>query len=214
MGTIKSAPVVNTREWHFFPTGRVLVRFTNHRAGLFYPQTIEDVSDNWGAYRVGPKPAQRDILHRYADDSLFLETDQGEQIEMTLEDGRRHLFWEKDYQIWSEWAAEQKPIPCQLPDNANASLINTGLPLKTSIAPDNLGDAEPWRIQLAGPSGGNFTVSGTMAAAGTIVLEQTADLTPPVAWQAIQTNSVPAGAFQFQAPQGASAVAFFRVRTQ
>ena len=32
-GTIRSVVVTHTREWHFFPTGRVLVRFQNYRAG-------------------------------------------------------------------------------------------------------------------------------------------------------------------------------------
>jgi hypothetical protein len=120
LGEIKSVAVVNTREWHFFPTGRVLVRFKNHRAGS-YPLTIEDVSDSWGAYRIEPKPDQDDILRVYADNAVLIETDLGEQVEMTLEDGRRNLFWNKDYQILSEWAAERTPIPCELPGNANAT---------------------------------------------------------------------------------------------
>ena len=34
---------------------------------------------------------------------------------MTLEDGRRTLFWNKDSQILSEWAAEQKQVPVRDP---------------------------------------------------------------------------------------------------
>jgi hypothetical protein len=141
-GTIKSVPVVNTREWHFFPTGRVLVRFRNHRAGVTYPSTVVDVTDSWGAYRIEPKPDQRDILHLYADNAVFIETDLGERMAMTLEDGRRNLFWNKDYQILSEWAAERKPIPCQEPARPDASLMNTGVSLSSNIAPDDIRDLD------------------------------------------------------------------------
>ena len=140
LGEIRSLAVVNTREWHFFPTGRVLVRFRNHRAGGTYPMTVVDVSDSWGRYRIEPKPSQRDILHFYADNALFIETDLGEQTEMTLEDGRRYLFWNKDFQTLSEWAAERKPIPCQAPASPDASLMNTGVSLSTNIKPDDIGD--------------------------------------------------------------------------
>jgi hypothetical protein len=138
-GVIRSVPVVNSREWYFFPTGRVLVRFRNYRAGAFYPTTVADATDSWGAYRVEPKGDQRDILHIYADNGLFIESDSGERIEMTLEDGRRTLFWNKDYQLLSEWAAEQKPVPCQPPARPDASLMNTGVSLATNIAPDEIG---------------------------------------------------------------------------
>jgi hypothetical protein len=134
-GTIRTVPVVNTREWYVFPTGRTLVRFRNYRAGATYPTTVVDVTDSWGAYRVAPKPDQRDVLHAYADNALFIETDLGEQIEMTLEDGRRHLFLAKDFQILSEWAAEQKPVPCQRPVSPDPRLMNTGVSLSTAIAP-------------------------------------------------------------------------------
>ena len=149
-GTIKSVAVVNTREWHFFPTGRVLVRFTNHRAGIVYPVTLEDVSDSWGAYRIEPKPDQDDILHIYANNALFIETDLGEPAEMTLEDGRRNLFWSKDYQILSEWAAERTPIPCELPSSPDASLLNNGLSLSTNIEPVETGDLPPAHLQKWG----------------------------------------------------------------
>jgi hypothetical protein len=142
-GTIRSVPVVNTREWYFFPTGRVLVRFRNHRAGFSYPTTVVDVTDSWGAYRVEPRGDQRDILHLYADNAVFIETDAGERIATTLEDGRRMLFWNKDYQILSEWAAEQKPVPCQAPADADRSLMNTGVSLATNIAPDPIEESKP-----------------------------------------------------------------------
>ncbi len=142
-GTIRSVPVTNSREFYFFPTGRALVRFRNHRVGGRYPITAVDISDSWGAYRVEPRGEERDILHRYADNVVVLESDSGDRAEMTLEDGRRHLFWGKDYQILSPWAAEQKPIPCQLPDGSDPSLMNTGVSLSTTIAADDVGDPAP-----------------------------------------------------------------------
>ncbi|MCI0535233.1 MAG: hypothetical protein L0Z50_08395 [Verrucomicrobiales bacterium] len=213
-GTIKSVAVVNTREWHFFPTGRVMVRFTNHRAGFVYPATLEDVTTSWGAYHIDAKPAERDILHLYADNVLFIETDLGERAEMTLEDGRRHLFWNKDYQILSEWAGEQKPIPCQLPVNSNASLMNTGVSLSTSIEPDTIGDWRPVLLNLAGPVSGNFTLSGTSAVGGSFVIDGATSLAAPIVWQPLQTNIVPAGPFNFVIPQGTNATAYFRLRAQ
>ncbi|MHC1766531.1 MAG: hypothetical protein AB9869_19880 [Verrucomicrobiia bacterium] len=213
-GTIKSVPVVNTREWHFFPTGRVLVRFTNHRAGLFYPMTEVDISDLWGAYTIGGKPEETDILHVFADNSLFLETDLGERVEMTLEDGRRNLFWGKDYQILSEWAAERKPAPCELPADPDSSLINTGVDLDTEIAPDSIGNSQGVTFRLSRPESGSFTLSGTAETAGNIVTERASSLVAPVRWEAIQTNSVTAGPFSFRIPQGPHSAAFFRLRQQ
>ena len=177
-----------------------------------YPTTFEEVSDNWGAYRIEPKPTERDILHRYADNGVFIETDLEEQIEMTLEDGRRHLFWEKDYLILSEWAAEQKPVPCELPANPDPGLMNTGVALATSIPPDEIGELEPMPITLSGPVSGNLTISGATGRAAVLVVEGTTSFAPPIAWHPLQTNSVPAGAFSLLVPQGASAAAFFRVR--
>jgi hypothetical protein len=139
-GTIKTVPVVNTREWYLFPTGRALVRFRNHHAGLSYPTTVVDISDSWAAYRVEPRSDQRDILHLYADNRVFIESDVGEQAELTLEDGRRSLFWGKDSQLLSEWASEQQPEPCQPAQPGDPSLINTGLPLTTSLPPDTIPD--------------------------------------------------------------------------
>jgi hypothetical protein len=79
------------------------------------------------------------VLHRYADNVVFVETDLGEQIEMTLENGRRHLFWGKDFQVLSEWAAEQRPIACEGPAVVNPSLMNTGISLATAIGADPAG---------------------------------------------------------------------------
>jgi len=211
LGRIESVAVVNTREWHFFPTGRVLVRFRNHRAGS-YPLTIEDVSDSWGAYRIEPKPALDDILHVYADNAVFIETDLGEQAELTLEDGRRHLFWHKDYMILSEWAAEQTPIPCELPDSADASLMNNGLSLSTSIEPDDTGDPRPTLTASMDSVSGNFMIRGTAEVAGSLVIEGTTSLTPPIVWQTLQTNSIPSGPFSFLVAHGTNPAAYFRVK--
>jgi hypothetical protein len=167
-----------------------------------------------GAYRIESKPSQRDILHLYADNALFIETDLGEQAEMTLEDGRRHLFWDKDYQILSEWATEQKPIPCQAPANPDASLMNTGVSLSTNIKPDDIGDSRPVLFNLSGPVSGNFTMSGTTDVAGTLVIEGTASLAAPIIWQPLQTNSVTAGPFNFLIPQATNPAAYFRLRGQ
>jgi hypothetical protein len=101
--------------------------------------TMVELSDSWAAYRVEPRSDdQRDILHRYADNLVCLETDLGEAAELTLEDGRRNLFWRKDYQVLSEWASERRPEACELPQPADPSLINTGLGLATSIPPDTI----------------------------------------------------------------------------
>ena len=212
-GSIKSVAVTHTREWHFFPTGRVLVRFKNYTAAPVWPNTIEDVSDGWGAYRIEPKPTQTDILHAFADNTVTIETDLGEVAEMTLEDGRRHLFWGKDYQLQWEWAAEQKTIPCELPSNSDASLINVAVSLSTSIPADPIGDVRP-RVRISGPVGGVFTVTGTNQMAGAVVIEATANLVSPITWQPVQTKTVPAGPFSFTIAQGHNQSGYFRVRAQ
>lgn len=212
LGSIVSVPVTNTREWHFFPTGRVLVRFRNYSAGPVYPTPIETVSDSWGAYRIEPKPQLNDILRIYADNVVFIETDLGETAEMTLEDGRRNLFWGKDYQILSEWASERKPVPCEEPDESDSSLMNGGVSLSTSIPPDNTEEPGLVQIQIALSTSGTITVSGTAASAGSFVLEQTTSITEPVVWQPVHTNAVSADAFNFSVPQGTNAAGFFRVR--
>ena len=213
-GTIKSVVVTHTREWHFFPTGRVLVRFKNYTAGLFYPTTTVDISESWGAYLVEPKPEEQDILHIYADNGLHIETDLGEKMEMTLEDGRRRLFWSKDYMIQSDWAAEQKTVPCQLPGNSDGGLLNVGVNLATTIPPDGVGAREPILLKLSGPIGGNFALSGISEGAGNLIIERSSNLSSPTSWEPLQTNSIPAGPFSFQIPAGTHASAYFRVRAE
>jgi hypothetical protein len=139
-GTIRSLAVVNSREFYLFPTGRALIRFRNYRAGISYPMTVVDMSDSWAAYRVEARSDQGDILHLYADNRVLLQTDAGEQAELTLEDGRRNLFWAKDYQILSEWASEHQAEPCQPAEPADPSLVNTGLSLTSSVPPATIPD--------------------------------------------------------------------------
>ena len=110
------------------------------------------------------------------DNTVFIETDLGETAELTLEDGRRNLFWSKDYQILSEWAAERQPIPCEAPVNANPSLRNTGLSLATSIEPDDISVPGPIRIQLTGPDAGHYAIRGTTESAVNLVVERAGGL--------------------------------------
>jgi hypothetical protein len=98
----------------------------------------------------------------FADNALFIEADLGEQMEMTLENGRRNLFWEKDYQILSEWAAERKPVPCELPTQNDSSLINTGVALDTEIEPDPVGEARGLVFKLTGPVAGGSRSAGRL----------------------------------------------------
>jgi hypothetical protein len=211
-GAIRSVAVVNTREWHFFPTGRVLVRFKNYFAGPFYPSTLEEVSDSWGAYHVGPQPIEEDILHRYADNTVFLDMDSGDRVEMTLEDGRRHLFWEKDYQIQSEWAAEQKPVPCESPADVDRTLLNQGVSLSTDLPPDALPGQHPVLLGLTRAGSGGLLLHGSMDVEGSIVIERIGSLTSSGAWTAVQTNQVAAGEFSVPVAPVHGASAFFRLR--
>ena len=212
-GSIRSVAVVNTREWHFFPTGRVLVRFKNTFAGPSFPTTITEVSDSWGAYRITGRPTEPDILHRYADNGVELDLDRGESASMTLEDGRRHLFWGKDYQIQSEWATEQKPVPCTPPTTGDSSLLNTGLSLTSNLPPGPIGDEQPTLLGIVSLSATEFGLRGTVASAGTIIVESASQLASSAPWHALQTNNVPQGAFTLRIPKtNGAATAFFRLR--
>jgi hypothetical protein len=213
LGTIRSVAVVHTREWHFFPNGRVLVRFTNYRAGPFYPQTVKDVSLNWGAYRLDPPSGGSDILHLYADDEVLIDSDLGEQASLTLEDGRRQLFWGKDYLILSEWASEQVPTPCEQPAGADPTLLNTGVNLATSIPPDPVEAPAslPILTGIRRLASGRLEVAGTAATAGVVVVEESASLGAPVSWVPRQTNTVPAGDFVLEIPGNLGITGFFRL---
>lgn len=212
--TIRSAAVTHTREWHFFATGRVIARFRNYFAGAFWPTTYALTNDSWGAYRIEPKPTAQDILHAFADNSLFIQTDLGEQAEMTLEDGRRHLFWGKDYMLQYEWAAEQQTIPCQLPANPDPTLINSGVLLSTTIPPDNIGVSGPFPITLTSDSGGNLAIGGALDVDASLIVERTDALAPAATWLPVHTNNATAGTFNMVIPKGTNAAGYFRVRMQ
>ena len=155
-----SAGVVNVQEWHFLRNGRVLIRFTQHVAGGGFPNVIPKVIEVWAAYRVEPKPPFQDILHLYADNSIRIETDAGEQLEWTLEDGRRHLFWGKDRAALEEWAALEQPVGCEPPANFDPNLVNTGLSLQTSLPPDD--PTEGMRVSLTRALAGSLTIQGDL----------------------------------------------------
>ena len=205
-----SVPVVNKQEWYFLRNGRVLIKFTQYVAGVGYPFVVPDELNVWGAYRIDPNPALQDILHFYADNSLRIETDAKEQLDLTLEDGRRHLFWGKHRATLDEWAAEEPATPCDQPANFDPSLINTGVSLETSVAPDDL--TEAIRFNLSRSLAGNLTLEGTTSGSITLVTENTTSLTSPVVWKPLQTNTVPAGPFNFTLPASTNPQAYYRVR--
>ena len=91
-GIVYNVPVDNSQEWHFLRNGRVLIRFIQNRAAPYSPVIVPEIIEVWGAYDITPSHGPQDIFHIYADNSLHIETDLGEQLELKLEDGRRHLF--------------------------------------------------------------------------------------------------------------------------
>jgi hypothetical protein len=209
-----SASVVNLQEWHFLRNGRVLIRFIHHRSLAGHPVIVTEVIEVWGAYGIEPNQGPQDILHLYADDLLRIEIDPGEQLEMTLEDGRRHLFWGKDRAVLDEWAAEQQLIACQPPVNFDPSLANTGVSLQTTVEPDDLTEAGPIRFSLARSVSGSITIQGTNSGSATLVTEHATSLTSPVLWQGLQTNAVAGGGFNFTIPASTNVQGYYRLRRQ
>jgi hypothetical protein len=207
-----SVPVVNAQEWHFVRNGRALIRFTQYVAGVGYPFVVPEIVQVWGAYRIEPKPAQQDILHIYADNLVRIETDAGEQLEMTLENGRRHLVWGKDRAVLDEWAAEDKPVTCQLPAAVDPNLFDTGLSLETTVAPDDLIEGGPIQIRLSRAVDGSLTIRGTNSSSATLVTEHAMSLTPPIVWQGLQTNAFPVGPFTFSIPAATGVQGYYRLR--
>lgn len=203
-------PVINRREWHFLPSGRVMIRFVHHRSDNLL--IVREVIDTWAAYRIEPKPVQEDILHRYADNVVFVETDAGELLELTLEDGRRHLFWDTDRMELTEWTAEKPPPACQTPTEFDPNLMNTGVMLRSTIAPDAMVEAKAIRFTLTGPTAGQFTITVTGPDSGRVVTEWASSLALPISWKALQTNAVPGGPLSFTIPQPGSPQAYFRLR--
>jgi hypothetical protein len=205
-----SVPVVNTQEWYFLRNGRVLIKFTQYVAGAGYPFVVPTEVKVWGAYHIDPSPAVQDIFHFYADNSLHIETDASEQLELTLENGRRYLFWGKDRAELDEWVAEEPATPCNPPANFDPSLMNTGVSLQTTIAPDDL--TEAIQFSLARSITGNLTLQGTSLGPATLVIEKAMSLTAPVDWKPVQTNAVPIGPFNFTIPSSTNGQAYYRLR--
>lgn len=133
---------------------------------------------------------------------------------MTLEDGRRNLFWAKEDEKLAEWAVEKVSIACQLPGNPDATLINTGVKLSSAIPPDPTGDAGPFPIMIVRPAAGPVTISGTAEMPLSLVLESAGSLASPITWQPLQSNSVPAGPFSFTISGATNVAGFFRIRSQ
>lgn len=213
-GVISTLGVIDFHNFYFMPTGRVFIRFIYKRAGAPYPSVIEDIVEAWGAYEIKPKPIETDILHFYADNVLNVTTDLGEELALTLENGRRVMFWGKEPHLLAEWYLEQKPIPCVLPINSDASLINTGVSLSSEIPPDPMGGPVPLLTIARGPAPGAFSFRGVTDSARELVLERAATLTLPITWQPIQSNNVPTGPFEFEVLAETNATAFFRLRSQ
>ena len=101
-GQMVTLAVIDTQEWHFLSSGRVLLRFRIWSSDGF--DATEKVWDEWGAYQIEPKPNPTDILHHYADNGLTVKLDAGDLLKMTLENGRRNLFRGKDRYPLGTWA--------------------------------------------------------------------------------------------------------------
>ncbi len=212
-GFVYEVEVDNSQEWHFLRNGRVMMRFIQHRAAPGLPPVIvADVIDAWGAYTIQPKPPGQDVLHRYADNVLRIETDLGETLEMTLEDGRRHLFWGRDRAVVDEWAAEDQPALCLPPADIDPRLMNTGLSLQTSIAPDDF--TEPVRLTLLRSQTGDLTMEGSAKTSANLVTQHAVNLVAPVVWQPLQTNAVLVGPFRFVVPAAGNGQGYYRLRQQ
>lgn len=213
-GVISTLGVLDIHNFYFMPTGRVFIRFIYRRAGFPYPAIIEDIVEVWGAYEIKPKPIETDILHFYADNVLNVTTDLGEELALTLENGRRVMFWGKEPHLLAEWYLEQKPIPCLLPINSDASLINTGVSLSSEIPPDPIGGPGPNLTIARGTAPGAFSLSGVTDSARKLVLERAPNLNLPIAWQPVRSNSVAAGPFEFVLAAETNSTAFFRLRSE
>jgi hypothetical protein len=133
---------------------------------------------------------------------------------LTLEDGRRHLFWGKDRAVLDEWAAEEPPTPCQPPVEFDPNLMNTGVSLQTTVAPDDITEPGPLRFSLARLVAGTLTIQGTNSGSATLVTEHATSLTSPVSWQPLQTNAVSGGPFNFTILASTNVQAYYRLRRQ
>ena len=94
-----TADVFNSTKWYFLPTGRVFIKMEQYHEGQRYDPTNPqgDVKTFWGAYRVETSGEGERVV---------VETDEGEKIEMRLEDGRRNLYWGKEVYGQVDWENE------------------------------------------------------------------------------------------------------------
>ncbi len=94
-----ASDVFNSWKWYFLPTGRVFVRTEQFRPGGRYDPARPrgEVKTFWGAYRIEPGAEV---------DKVYVETDQGEKVEMEIRDGRRNLYWGNDVYGHVEWERE------------------------------------------------------------------------------------------------------------
>ena len=77
----------------------------------------------------------------------------------------------------------------------------------------------PAIMGISGPAGGVVTIHASTDIAGNVVTLRANSLNPPITWTPIQTNAAPgntinAGRFDIQVPQGTNAQAFFRLLGQ
>jgi len=94
-----ASDVFNSWKWYFLPTGRVFVRSEQFRPGGRYDSARPrgEVKTFWGAYRIEPGAEV---------DKVYVETDQGEKVEMEFRDGRRNLYWGNEVYGHVEWERE------------------------------------------------------------------------------------------------------------
>lgn len=118
------------------------------------------------------------------------------------------------FEAAAEWAAEKPAAACQVSAEFNPELMNTGVSLRTAIAPDTADGEGPIRFTLTGPVAGQFTVSGTSPEAANLVTEFASIITLSTEWKALQTNTVSAGPYSFTLPRLRSHQAYFRLRRQ
>lgn len=97
--------VFNSWKWYFHPTGRVFVRTETFRLSGSYDayNPRGEVTTYWGAYRITPGTEAEPA---YVEENVLLETDGGEKIAMTLEDGRRVILWGKKLYGQVDWENE------------------------------------------------------------------------------------------------------------
>ncbi|MEO6350297.1 MAG: hypothetical protein ABIP53_06565 [Candidatus Limnocylindrales bacterium] len=91
---------MNSTKWYFETTGRLYTIFTNWPLGKIYDRYSPepDVNTYWSRYT---------IVEGTDTDRVLVETDAGEQIEMSLANGRRNLVWDNDVYGQVDWENQQ-----------------------------------------------------------------------------------------------------------